>query len=220
MEKDNNVVHYGSQPPQVVNPGQPTQLEFKQEGSGNTQIGHDEHYDTTVNQTVVIMNGFQPNNRPMTPQSVTFNYDCFNLFVLGDEKYDQPTFIVPKNRALTECTSDEMKVQCASLTPEAVAIIKTFPALFCSENHNFSKTDPDHMAYYGYVNDVKVQDNGIKVYFQILNTFPQQILIDMAEDLCIGGAKYYNELCRTHWAIKRINMIEVFELHGYKLFRL
>ena len=67
---------------------------------------------------------------------------------------------------------------------------------------------------------MKVQDNGIKVYFQILNTFPQQILIDMAEDLCIGGAKYYNELCRTHWAIKRINMIEVFEQHGYKVFKL
>ncbi len=168
----------------------------------------------------MILNGFQTNNRPGTAQSVNFNYDCFNLFVLGDEKYDQPTFIVPKNRALTECTSDEMKEQYASLSPEAVHIIKTFPALFCSENHNFTKTDPDHMAYYGYMNDVKVQDNGIKVYFQILNSFPQQILIDMAEDLCIGGAKYYNELCRTHWSIKRINMIEVFEQHGYKVFKL
>lgn len=220
MEKDNKIVPSGSQPPQVVNPGQPTPLEFKQEGSGNTQIGHVEHYDTTVNQTVVIMNGFQPNNRPVAPQSVYFNYDCFNMFVLLDEKYDQQTFIVPKDRALTESTSDEMKAQCASLTPEAIQIIKTFPALFCSENHYFSKTDPDHMAYYGYVTDVKVQDNGIKVYFQILNSFPQQILIDMAEDLYIGGARHYNELCRTHWAIKRINMIEVFEQHGYKLFKL
>lgn len=172
MEKDNIIVSSGKQSPQVVGPGQPTPLEFKQEGSGNTQIGHVEHYDGTVNQTVVIYNGFQTTNRQTAPQSVTFNYDCFNLFVLGDEKYDQPTFIVPKNRALTESTSDEMKAKCASLTPEAVAIIKTFPALFCSENHNFAKTDPDHMAYYGYVNDVKVQDNGIKVYFQILNSFP------------------------------------------------
>lgn len=220
MEKDNKIVPSGSQPSQVVNPGQLTPLEFKQEGSGNTQIGHVEHYDGTVNQTVVILNGFQANNKPVATQSVYFNYDCFNFFVLGDEKYDQPTFIVPKDRALTECTSEEMKAQCAALTPEAVAIIKTFPAIFCSENHNFTKTDPGHMAYYGYVTDVKVQDNGIKVYFQILNSFPQQILIDMAEDLYIGGARHYNELCRTHWAIKRINMIEVFEQHGYKLFKL
>ncbi len=220
MEKDNKIVTSSSQPLQIVSPGRSTPLEFKQEGSGNTQIGHVEHFDTTVKQTILIMNGFQPNNRLTAPQSVTFNYDCFNLFVLGDEKYDQPTFIMPKNRTLTECTSEEMKAQCASLTPEAIQIIKTFPALFCSENHNFSKTDPNHMAYYGYVNDIKIQDNGIKVYFQILNTFPQQILIDMAEDLCIDGARYYNELCRTHWSIKKINMIEVFEQHGYNVFKL
>ena len=54
MEKGNKIVPSGSQPPQVVGPGQPTPLEFKQEGSGNTQIGHVEHYDGTVNQTVEI----------------------------------------------------------------------------------------------------------------------------------------------------------------------
>ena len=132
MEKDNKIVPFGSQPPRVVNPGQPTPLEFKQEGSGNTQIGHVEHYDGTVNQTVVILNGFQANNKPVAAQSVYFNYDCFNFFVLGDEKYDQPAFIVPKDRALTECRSEEMKAQCASLTPGAVEVIKTFPAIFCS----------------------------------------------------------------------------------------
>ena len=220
MEKDNKIVPSGNQPPQVVGPGQSTPLEFRQEGSGNTQIGHVEHFDTTVNQTVVILPGVTATNGIVLGQGVTFNYDCFNLFVLGDEKYDQSTFIVPKNRALTESTSEEIKSQCAALTPEAIAIVKSFPALFCSENHNFTKTDPDHTAYYGYVADVKLQDNGIKIYFMKLNEIKQQVLIDLADDLCIGGARYYNELSRTHWSIKRINLIEVLEQHGYKVFKL
>lgn len=37
MEKDNQIIPFGSQPLQVVGPAQPTPLEFKQEGSGNTQ---------------------------------------------------------------------------------------------------------------------------------------------------------------------------------------
>lgn len=179
-----------------------------------------QHYDATTNQTVLIMQGAQPAGGTVVGQGVTFNYDCFNFFVLGTEQYDGPTFMVPKNRALTESTSDEMKAQCAALTPEAIEIVKTFPALFCSENHNFTKTDPDHMAYYGYVTDIKVQDNGIKIYFTKLNALPQQVLIDLAAELCIGGAKAYNELSRTHWAIKRINLVEVLEKAGYRVFKL
>ena len=157
---------------------------------------------------------------PVIGQGVTFNYDCFNFFVLGGEDYESAFFLVPKDRALTESTSQEMKDLCASLSPEAIAIIKTFPAIFCSENHYYSRTDPDHMAYYGYVNDIKVQDNGIKVYFTKLNTLPQQVLIDLSFELGIAGARSFTELSRTHWAIKRINLIEVLEKAGYRVFKL
>ena len=76
------------------------------------------------------------------------------------------------------------------------------------------------MAYYGYVTVIKVQDNEIKIYFTKLNALPQQVLIDLAADLCIGGAKALHELSRTHWAIKRINLVEVLEKAGYRVFKL
>jgi len=196
----------------------PSQVELKQEGDHNTQIAVVERLD--FNQNVLIMPGAQQTGGVAIAQGMKFNYDCFNFFVLGDEQYDGTSFIVPKNRAITESTSQEMKDMCASLTPEAIEIIKTFPAVFASENHHYTKTDPDHMFRYGYVTDIKVQDNGIKVYFQTLNMLPQQVLIDLAEELCIGGAKAYNELSRTHWAIKRINLVEVLEEAGYRVFKL
>lgn len=214
MEKDMQVVATSQQLPQRVKPAQPVSL--TQNGNDNTQIAYVERYE----QSVVIFPGVASAGMPVIGQGVTFNYDCFNLFVLGTEQYNDPFFIVPKDRALTESTSQEMKELCASLSPEAIAIIKSFPAIFCSENHRYAKTDPDHMAYYGYVTDIKVQDNGIKVYSTKLNQLPQQVLIDLSEDLCIGGARSFTELSWTHWAIKRINLIEVLEKAGYRVFKL
>ena len=220
MSDDTQIAKMGQSLPKTNQPQQPIQANLNQYGNESTQIAYVQHYDATTNQTVLIMQGTQPASGTVIGQGVTFNYDCFNFFVLGTEQYDGATFMVPKNRALTESTSDEMKAQCAALTPEAIEIVKTFPALFCSENHYFTKTDPDHMAYYGYVTDIKVQDNGIKIYFTKLNTLPQQVLIDLAADLCIGGAKASNELSRTHWAIKRVNLVEVLEKAGYRVFKL
>lgn len=220
MSDDTQIAKMGQSLPQINQPQQSIQANLNQYGNASTQIAYVQHYDATTNQTVLIMHGTQPAGGTVIGQGVTFNYDCFNFFVLGTEQYDGSTFMVPKNRALTESTSDEMKALCAVLTPEAIEIVKTFPALFCSENHYFTKTDPDHMAYYGYVTDIKVQDNGIKIYFTKLNTLPQQVLIDLAADLCIGGAKDYNELSRTHWAIKRVNLMEVLEKAGYRVFKL
>lgn len=221
MGDDIQIIKTSDDLPKKVQSQQPIQANLNQYGKDGTQIAYVQHYDaTTTNQTVFIMPGIQPAGGTVVGQGVTFNYDCFNFFVLGTEQYDSQTFMVPKNRALTESTSDEMKARCAALTNEAIEIIKTFPALFCSENHNFTKTDPDHMAYYGYVTDIKVQDNGIKIYFTKLNTLPQQVLIDLAPDLGIGGAKAYNELSRTHWAIKRINLVEVLDKAGYRVLKL
>lgn len=52
--------------------------------------------------------------------------------------------------------------------------MKTYPAIIATENHSYGKTDADHYAAYGLIIDVKIQDNGIKVYYQILNWIPQQ----------------------------------------------
>lgn len=220
MSDDIQIARTGENLPQRVTPQQPIQANLNQYGSDSTQIAYVQNYDGTINQTVLIMPGASPTGFPVVAQGLAFNYDCFNLFVIGTEQYTDSSFIVPKNRALTESTSTEIQAQCAALSPEAIAIIKTYPAIFCSENHHFSTTDPDHIAYYGYVTDIKVQDNGIKIYYTKLNELPQQVLIDLSEELCIDGAKAFTELSRTHWAIKRINLVEVLEKAGHRVFKL
>ena len=137
------------------------------------------------------------------------------------EYYNQGHFYVTKDRALnSKLTSDYIRDKVNGLEPEAIEQIKTFPAIFCSENHEMGKTDDDQMAYYGLVTDVKVQDNGIKIYYRVLNALQQKILNENLFDLGIDGNDRFNELNHTHWAIKRIDLVTTLKEIGVSVFTL
>ena len=121
---------------------------LNQNGDNNIQVFHADK----VNQNLIIMPGNQSSNDDLVKSfQHEHNYDCYNLFVIGGESFDGSYFIVPKDRALTESTSQEMKDKCASLTPEAIEIIKMYPALFLSENENYGHAGMNQIAHYGYV---------------------------------------------------------------------
>ena len=185
-----------------------------QNGDNNIQVAHAD----TINQNVIIAPSIQNSNDAVKSLNQKHDYDCYNLFVIGGESFDGSYFIVPKDRALTESTSQEMKNECAALTPEAIEKIKMYPALFASENENYGRAGSNQIAYYGYVTGVKIQDNGIKINFQKLNDIPQQLINDLAFELNLGRASSYNELNRTHWAIKRINLVEELKNKGIRVF--
>lgn len=184
---------------------------FTQNGDKNTQIAH----ANSVNQ---VINIFVPGIAQQTGNAmntcVSLNLDSYNLFVIGEEDFQGGHFIVPKDRALTESMSDEAKEQFSALNANAITQIRTFPSLFASENHQYGRTDADHMAYFGLVTDLRIQDNGIKVYFYKLSAIPQQKLNEIAFELALGKATLFNELNRTHWAIKRVNLIEELRTAG------
>lgn len=182
---------------------------FTQTGDKNIQIAHANNVHQVMNIIVPGM-AHQPGNAMNT--CVSLNLDCYNLFVIGEEDFQDGHFIVPKDRALTESMSNEAKEQFSALSADAITQIRTFPSLFTSENHQYGRTDDAHVAYFGLVTDVKIQDNGIKVYFYKLSAIPQQKLNEIAFELALGKAASFNELNRTHWAIKRVNLIE--ELRG------
>ena len=151
-------------------------------------------------------------NAPNT--TFTLNTDYYNLFVIGTETFSDGHFIVPKDRALTESMTPENKAQFSALTDEAIARIRTFPSIFASENHYYGKTDDDHQAIFGLVKEARIQDNGIKIHFQSLWPIPQQRLNEIIFQLAIDGTTSFNELDRTHWAIKRVNLIEELRAAG------
>ena len=142
--------------------------------------------------------------------------EYYNLFVVGDEPFNEGFFLIDKDRALTvsEGVSADISEQFASLSPEAQAAIKTFPSIFASENHQYGHTDEAQLAVFGVVTDIRIQENGIKIYYQRFCNIPQQRLNEIMLRLAIRGSSSFNELNRTHWTIKRINLIEELRAAG------
>ena len=109
-------------------------VNFNQRGHHNTQIANVENYNQ-INNFV----GSTCSQGVYSPSSI--NCDYYNLFVIGDEQFDGSFFIVPKDRALTECTDDYLKERYSSLSAESINSIKSFPSVFCSLNHALELKD-------------------------------------------------------------------------------
>ena len=182
------------------------QTVFSHEGDNGVQIAN----QGTVN--VFLTN----NSGPVLNAASTLCTEYYNLFVVGNEAFNEPSFTIGKSCSLTiaEGVAPDISTRFASLSTEAVTAIKSFPSLFASENHHNGCTDADHHAFYGRVVDVRIQENGIKIYFQKQSSFPQQRLNELARSLALHSASLLNELDRTHWAIKRINLIEELRCAG------
>lgn len=185
-------------------PVKPTTV--KQYGEKNVHVGHAENFNQTLNINYFVQ---QPGKLP-TPVTKTLNRNYYNLFVIGGEEFINDHFLVPKDRALTKGTlADDLYDNLSTLTPEAIEEIKSYPALFASENTGYyGETDKDQQTIYGIITDIKIQDNGVKIRFNPFTYINQQTINNIAFDLGIRNNTAITELNRTHWTIKRIDLIE------------
>ena len=208
-----------------TNPGvlpasaQPASVELKQQGNNNTQIAQVQNYhDESINtQNVFILPGVRGQSEQrkiLQGLNRKHNYDYFHLFVWDKSDFDGPPFIVDKDRSLVDGTSPETRDRFADFTPEAIEEMKSFPAIFCHENEQYDKTSMEQQALFGYVTDIKAQDNGRKISYLITDSFRQQILNEHSFEMGIKEAKEFNLLNRNHWCIKRINIVEELEQSG------
>ncbi len=189
----------------------PNTTVFAQTGDKSVQVAQAHSVHNVMN---LIIPMTLPGLSSTIPTNISINMSYYNLFVIGDETFCNGHFTVPKDRALTESMSPETKVQFSALSSKAVLQIKTFPSLFASTNHSYGKTDDAHQAYLGLVTNVNIQNNGIKIFFHPLWPVPQQRLNEIASKLALQSASSFNELNRTHWAIKQINLIEELKAAG------
>ena len=175
-------------------------------GNSNTQVAHANTVNSVTN---LILPPIQAKNGTMV-NSIELCRDYYNLFVIENEMFSDNIghFTVPKDLALTESMTVELKAQFSTLQGDAIPRIKSFPSIFASTNQGFGKTNADHMAYYGVVLDVEPQGNGIKITYYRLSAVPQQRLNEMAAILSLQHASSFNEFDKTHWAIKQVDLIE------------
>ena len=78
------------------------------------------------------------------------------------------------------------------------AFITAFLAWRSNENQIFGL---------GYIQRIKVRHDAVRIYPQIICCLPQQKLNEACFELDMGGDSYFNELNRTHWSIKKIDLL-------------
>ena len=84
-------------------PGKATEITVS--GGNNNFVAH---ADTVENNITVMLNDSR-SRRGENRARIIFNTNFYHLFVILGEKFEDNYFLVPKDRALTESTNDELK---------------------------------------------------------------------------------------------------------------
>lgn len=151
-------------------------------------VGYADSFASTVN--IILADGTKN----------TSSSEYFNL-IIGYDPFEKDYIIVDNARALTEYISDEVKGEFSGWTVDAIEKIKKLPTIISMERDG---TD-EQQAVFAFIKDIKVQDNGIKVYFQRYFPIPFAFLKENLSELAMN----LFELTRTHWTIKKIDLLEV-----------
>ena len=157
----------------------------------------------------------QSSNKAVSPSmyivrsdtAIPLNNQYYNLIVTGEIEFEniQP-ITMPMDRALTEYM-DELKSEFLPLSPRVQEKILTFPTIFANENMYYGRANENQVFGLGYIHRIKVRHDAVRIYPQIICCLPQQKLNEACFELDMGGDSSFNELNRTHWSIKKIDLL-------------
>ncbi len=192
--------------------GQPAApMSFTQTGNNGTQIGHAEKVNNEIHVSVFDSSVMRPDGT-IQRTSTQLSSEYYSLFVLGTaDQFEsmEGSFLVRGDRVLERgYTEKAIRDAFIYMTESDRETIKSYPALFMTENHDYGRTDEGQMAYWGRVTGISPHGKDTKIRYHFIKEIPQQKLNGLLEELCLLGANCFNELNRTHWAIKRVNLFE------------
>ena len=157
----------------------------------------------------------QPSNKTVSPSmyivrsdtAIPLNSQYYNLIVTGEIEFEniQP-ITMPIDRVLTEYM-DELKSEFLPLSPRVQERVLTFPTIFANENMYYGRANENQVFGLGYIHRIKVRHDAVRIYPQIICCLPQQKLNEACFELDMGGNSSFNELNRTHWSIKKIDLL-------------
>ena len=183
------------------------QMNFNQNGNQNTQIAHAEN---------VYINCQLP-----LPVPSNIDYDYYNLFVTADSEFrlkpneQSGTILIRFEKKLQlKHTIPDIRNQILPLCPKTKVRVRSFPSIFAAESKLIdgysNDIEPEQEAYIGYIQEMIVQDDIIKITFSKHQTVYQTNLMELSDSLCLMNKPRFNELEKAHWAIKNVNLKQIF----------
>ena len=157
----------------------------------------------------------EPNNA-----QIEFDRKYYNIFVVGDDfniTTDNP-FRVNCDRVFKQYMSEEIKPLFLPLTNDSkIERIKRMPCLFANENRHYGYTTEEQVLGFGYVRDIQLRRDGIKVYPHVICCLKQQRFNEALSNLDLYGNEKCNEFNRMHWAIKNVDLIAELQEMGFQI---
>lgn len=193
--------------PPAANP-QMAPISFTATGDNALQVAHAD----TVN-----IHHFGTQAQPALRADTRVNHDYYNLIVVDGDDPFQSVLHIPTSQIFTTGMDKDVVVEFASLSPEVIARIKSFPTIVATLNHDGIHTGEDHLAAIGLITDVVRQGKMVKLGFARTDTIGQERLNELVDELEIWNAPMSNELDVPHWAIKNHPLIAPLAAAGYRL---
>ncbi|MHB1654733.1 MAG: hypothetical protein ACYCVD_20185 [Desulfitobacteriaceae bacterium] len=150
---------------------------ISQVGDKNTQVAHADqitinNYIVTANPNVISIPVVDFGTQSVAPKSSITNELCaaelqlsneyYNLFILGHEEVLRGNrFVFPADRVLNEYIMKDVSEMFPRLDEATISKVKLLPSIFAYENR--LRDCPEQEAYYGFVTDIKMRENGVTV---------------------------------------------------------
>lgn len=132
----------------------------------------------------------------------------FNLLIsAGPDSWNSSPYELERSRTAVEYTADEISERYKFFDGKAIQELKSFPALFVTENETVE-------SKIGYITNIRVRRNTVVIDFEfdpILPSLKKGAIEELRVDIDLGRW----ELSRTHWAIKDEPIFEILVRKGY-----
>lgn len=137
------------------------------------------------------------------------NHNEYNLVVVQYDEFEDDCVHIYYNGLFKHSNLDKEFI---GFTDDLLERITACPTIFANENgYSRGRCPDDQIAYLGIVVKIRELTDFVKVYYEIIASFPQNVLNEYAEDLDI--AKPYKgivEMDEMHWSLKNVDLFEVF----------
>lgn len=188
-----------------MGPVEAVPIPMSQYGDNNMQIGYAANVTNNINVTYA---GNQAMGMSMGMRT-EINSRYYNLFVV--ESIENQIIKIPRTKALCDSIKDSVRKKFARCGETEQAEIKKMPSIFASANHNHRSTDATHFAWFGFVNNITIQQDNIVVECNPKQQILQQSLNSLECELQIDHSPDSNEFESVHWTIKEVNLLQVLQ---------
>ena len=180
----------------------PNTMVLNQLGANGIQVAH----AGTVNAPILVLP--TPHGIAGAPSvQVAFSRDYYQLIVTPDFDPNSRSVPMDPTRALTESMCPTSREGLKKLDKEAIETLRTYPALIMNENQDFGKASEEQVAYFAAITNIRNGVRGIRIEYIPLTEIPQQRINELLEVLDLSGNTTFNELNRTHWAVKNVDLV-------------